>query len=50
MLEENVENITKSDISFPPNFVDPHVLLNIKFNGYCLIKIFPERIANLNIS
>ena len=37
MLEENVENITKSDSNFAPTFVDHHVLSDINFNGHCLI-------------
>ena len=37
MSEENIENITKSDSNFAPNFVDHHVLQDINFNGHCLI-------------
>ena len=37
MSEENIENITISDSNFAPNFVDHHVLLDIDFNGHCLI-------------
>ena len=37
MSEESIESITKSDSSFAPNFVDHHVLLEINFNGQCLI-------------
>ena len=37
MLDENVENITKSDSYFAPSFVDYHVLSGIIFNGHCLI-------------
>ena len=29
MLEENIENITKSDSNFAPTFVDHHVLPDI---------------------
>ena len=29
MSEENIENITKSDCNFAPNFVDHHVLPDI---------------------
>ena len=53
MLEENIENITKSDVNFAPTFVDHHLLPDIKFNGYGLIKnnIFIPKIAiNLYIS
>ena len=37
MSEENTENTTKSDINFPPTFVDHYVLPDINVNGYCLI-------------
>ena len=37
MSEENIENITKSDSSCAPTFVDHHVLPDINVNGYCLI-------------
>ena len=37
MLEEDVENITKSDSNFAPTFVDHHFLPDITFNGHCLI-------------
>ena len=36
MSEENIENITKSDCSFAPTFVDHHLLSDINFNGHCL--------------
>ena len=38
MLEENIQNLTKSDSSFSPTFVNPHALPDISFNGPCLIK------------
>ena len=38
MLEENIENITKSDSNFLPTFVDHHLLLDMRFGGQCLIK------------
>ena len=38
MSEESIVNITKSDRSFTPIFVDHHLLLDINFNGHCLIK------------
>ena len=38
MLDENIQNLTKSDSSFAPTFVNPHVLPDISFNGPCLIK------------
>ena len=37
MLEENVENITKSNNTFGQTFVDHHVLPDINFNGHSLI-------------
>ena len=37
MLEENIENITKSGSNFAATFVDDHVLRSIIFNGHCLI-------------
>ena len=37
MLEENIENITKSDSNFAPTFVDHHLLLDMCFSGQCLI-------------
>ena len=38
MSEENIENITKSDSTFAPTFVDHHLLPDINFDGHCLIK------------
>ena len=38
MSQKSTENITSSDSSFAPTFVDHHVLRNINFNEYCLIK------------
>ena len=35
MLEENIENITKSDST---NFVDHYLLPGMNLNGHCLIK------------
>ena len=40
MSEESTENISKSDNSFSPTFVDYHLLPDMNFNGHCLIKIF----------
>ena len=52
MLEENIENITKSDSNFVPTFVDHNLLPHINFNGHCLIKnnisIF-KKVTNLYI-
>ena len=39
MSEENIENITESDRSFVPTFVDQHLLPGINLNGYYLINI-----------
>ena len=53
MSEESVENITKSDSNFAPNFVDHHSLPDINFNGHCLIKnniSIPKKVINLYIS
>ena len=36
--EENIENMTKSDSDFAPTFAVHHILLDINFNGHCLIK------------
>ena len=46
MSEENIEIITKSEGNFEQTFVDHHVLLNIIFNGHCLINniYIPKRI------
>ena len=51
--EENIENITKSDSNFAPNYVDHHLLPDMNFNGHCLIKInisIPKKVINLYIS
>ena len=53
MSEENVENITKSDSNFAPNFVNHHVLPDINFNIHCLINnniSVPKKVINLYIS
>ena len=53
MSEESIENITKSDSNFAPNFVDHHSLPDINFNGHCLIKnniSIPKKVINLYIS
>ena len=39
MSEENIKNITKWDSNYEPAFTDHHLLLDITFNGHCLIKI-----------
>ena len=38
MLEENIENITKSDNNFAATFVDHHLLPDTDCNGRCLMK------------
>ena len=53
MSEESVENITKSDSNFAPNFVDHHSLPDINFNGHCLIKnniSILKKVVNIYIS
>ena len=53
MSEENIDNITKSNSNFAPNFVDHHVLPDINFNGHCLTKnniSIPKKVINLYIS
>ena len=50
-IEENIENITKSDSTSAPTFVDHHVLSDINFNGHSLINIsIPKKVINLYIS
>ena len=52
MLEENIENITKSDRNFAPTFNDHNLLPEINFKGQCLIKniYVPKKVSNLYIS
>ena len=52
ILEENIENITKSDSNFPPTFVDHHLLPDIDFNGHRLINdiYISKKVVNLYIS
>ena len=53
MSEESIENITKLDSNFLPNFVDHHLLPSMNFNGHCLIKnniSISKKVINLNIS
>ena len=47
--KEKLDNITKSDINFPPTFVDYHVVPDIDFNATCLIINIhiPEKVINL---
>ena len=52
MSEENIENITKSDINYAPTFVDHHLLPDINFNGHCLINniYILKEVINIYIS
>ena len=52
MSEEDTENITKSDSNFGTTFANHHVLLDINFNGHCLINNIsvPKKLINLYIS
>ena len=52
MSEEDTENITKSDSNFGTTFANHHVLLDINFNGHCLINNIsvPKQLINLYIS
>ena len=52
MSEENIDNITKSDSNFAPNFVDHRVLPDINFNEHCLINhiYIPKKVINIYIS
>ena len=53
MSEESIENISKSDSNFAPNFVDHHLLQDMNFSGRCLIKnniSIPKKVINLYIS
>ena len=52
MSEENIENITKSDSSFAPTFVDHHLLPDINFMRHCLINNIhiPKKVINIYIS
>ena len=38
MSEESIENITKSESNFAPTFVNHHLLPDMDFNEYCLVK------------
>ena len=53
MSKEKIENITKSNSNFAPSFVNHHVLLDLNFSGYCLIKnniYIPKKLTNILIS
>ena len=52
MSEEIIKNITKSDSNFGPTFIAHHLLLDITFNGHCLIKnrfSVPTKLVNLYV-
>ena len=52
VLEESIENITKSDYNFAPTFVNHHVLPDINFSRYCFMKndiSIPKKVINLYI-
>ena len=40
ILEESIENITKSNSNFAPTFVNHHFLPDMNFNEHCLMKYF----------
>ena len=47
------ENITKSSINFAPTFGDHHLLPDVNFDRYCVIKnnvYIPDKVMNLYIS
>ena len=53
MSGENIENMIKSYSNFAPTFVDHHLLPDMSFNGYCLIKnniSMLKKVINLYIS
>ena len=50
---EDIENTTKSDISFAPTFLDHRLSTGINFDGYCFIKRYifiSKKVINLYIS
>ena len=51
MSEETIENITKSDSSFAPTFVDYHVVRDINLNGRCKVNnnYIPKKVINIYI-
>ena len=53
MSEENIENITKSDIKILPTSANHHIFSDTNFNGHCLINnniSIPKKVINLFIS
>ena len=52
LLEENIENIPKSDSNFAQTFFDHHTLPDINFNGHCLLNnniFIPKKLINICI-
>ena len=51
-IEENIENITKSDNNLATTFANHHLLSDKNFNGHCLINntSIPNKVINLHIS
>ena len=52
-FQKNIENVTKSDRSFAPTFVDHWLLPDINLNGHCLINnnvSIPRKVINVYIS
>ena len=53
MSGENIENMIKSYSNFAPTFFDHHLLPDMSFNGYCLMKnkiSVLKKVINLYIS
>ena len=53
MPEESIENITESDNSFAPTYIDQHLLPDMNFSGHCLTKhniSIHKKVINLYIS
>ena len=51
--EESIENITKWNSLFAIIFVYHYILLDVSFNGYCLINnnaSIPKKVINIYIS
>ena len=52
MLEEDIENIIKSNSNFAATFVGRHLLPDTNFNGHCLIKniiSIPKKVKKFRI-
>ena len=53
MLEESIENITKSNSLFATTFVNHYILPDLNFDGHCLINInisIRNKLINIYIS